>query len=234
LGRNRKDASFERLVEALRPCADDNVLDVGCGPGRLAVSLAEYAGHVTGIDLTPEMLAQAKALQAERGVTNVSWHQGDILPLPFADRHFSIAMTTLTFHHLADPAAVLAEMVRVTKPGARIAVMDMIFDPAKAEGFDHIERLRDPSHLRVLTSDALRGLGFKAGLKEVASWSYLSGIPVETVLAASFPAPGDLDRVRAAYSEDARSGGDRLGLRLREENGQVFGDYPMTVIVWAR
>jgi ubiquinone/menaquinone biosynthesis C-methylase UbiE len=234
LTRSRSDPSFIRLAEALRLTDADRALDVGCGTGIFSLSLAGRAEQVTGIDLTPEMLDQARALQAELNINNIDWRQGDILPLPFANESFSIVVTKATFHHLVDPAAVLAQMKRVCKPGGRISVTDMTPDPTKAAAFDAVEKLRDPSHLHVLSAQQLRDLGQEAGLRELAFWQVSSVVPLEAVLATSFPEPGDLARVRAHYREDVASGQDRLGMSLREENGDILVSYPMTTVVWEK
>jgi ubiquinone/menaquinone biosynthesis C-methylase UbiE len=234
LVRDGKLTTLERLVEVVKPKAVDQALDVGCGTGRLSISLAAHVGQVIGIDLTPEMLDQARALQAETKVTNIRWQQGDILPLPFADSTFSIVVTQATFHHFADSAAVLAQMARVCTPAGRIAVIDMLFDPAKVDAFDRMERMRDPSHHGVLTVDHLRAMASAAGLKELGSWQYSSPIPMEAVLKTSFPAPGDMERVRAILDADADSGEDRLGIGLSRKDGQILASYPMTMFVWQR
>lgn len=234
LVRSRTDPSFTRLIEALRLTDTDQVLDVGCGTGLLSLSLAEIAKQVTGIDLTPEMLEQARALQAELGIDNVHWQLGDVLPLPFADGAFSIAVTKATFHHLTDPAAVLAQMIRVCGPDGRISVSDLTPDRTKAESFDRVEKLRDPSHVHALPVEDLRAVGRAAGLTELAFWQSSTVLPLEAVLATSFPERGDLERVRALYREDADSGKDRLGMSAREENGEILVTYPMTTLVWKR
>ena len=95
----------------------DRVLDVCCGTGIVAFASAPAAGHVAGIDLTPAMIEQARRLQGRRGLTNLSWHVGDVARLPFADATFSVVVSRYAFHHLLDPAAVLGEMVRVCEPG---------------------------------------------------------------------------------------------------------------------
>jgi ubiquinone/menaquinone biosynthesis C-methylase UbiE len=234
LVRSRADGSSTRLIDALRPTSADHVLDVGCGPGLLSLALAERAGQVTGIDLTPEMLEQARALQGELAIGNIQWQQGDILPLRFPDGAFSIVVTKATFHHLTDPAAVLAQMIRVCAPGGRIAVSDVTPDPSRIDAFDRIEKLRDPSHVHALPAEHLRGLGRTAGLDELAFWQLPTAIPLEAVLATSFPEPGDLERVRSLYREDAASGEDRFGVGTREENGQLWVSYPMTTLVWTK
>jgi ubiquinone/menaquinone biosynthesis C-methylase UbiE len=234
LVRSRADPSFTRFIDALHLTSADHVLDVGCGTGLLSLSLAGIAAHVTGVDLTPEMLEQARVLQAELKIGNVRWLQGDVLSLPFADETFSTVVTKATFHHLTDPAAVLSEMIRVCAPAGRIAVSDLTPDAAKVESFDRIEKLRDPSHVHALPVEDLRSVGRAAGLRELAFWQTATAMPLEAVLATSFPDPGNLERVRALYREDAVSGQDRLGMSAREENGQILVSYPMTTLVWGR
>lgn len=234
LTREAGSDAFAWLISALAVTSSDRVLDVGCGPGRMTLALARVAAQATGIDLTPEMLEQARAAQAEQKVANVDWRLGDTLPLPFADGSFSIVVTQATFHHLADPQAVLAEMARVCAPGGRIAVIDMTPDAAKAAAFDQVERLRDPSHVRTLTLDELRGLGRDLPLEETAFRQTATSLSAEMVLTSSCPPPENLERVRALYREDAASGADRLGMRLREENGQLLATYPMSSVVWRR
>src|SRR5690349_12132780 len=80
----RDAAAIQLLVDAAGTTADDIVLDVACGPGLVACGFAQRARHVVGIDLTPAMLDQARALAAAQQLTNVSFQQGDVLPLPFA------------------------------------------------------------------------------------------------------------------------------------------------------
>jgi ubiquinone/menaquinone biosynthesis C-methylase UbiE len=221
------------LFEALRPLPTDTVLDVACGTGSLSLALARLTRHVTGIDLTAAMIDQARALQAKAGVTNVTWQLGDVFPLPFPDGAYSLVVSKAAFHHLVDPAAVLAEMARVCSRDGRIAVYDLGPDPDKADAFNRVEKLRDPSHVRALTPAELRSLGKPIGLVETAVWSQpTQQIPLEAILATSFPEPGDIDKVRALYRADAQSGANTLGLRAELAGEQIMIQYPMTMVVW--
>jgi ubiquinone/menaquinone biosynthesis C-methylase UbiE len=223
------------FIDTLAPLPTDCVLDVACGVGRLTLMLAKLTQHVTGIDLTAAMIDQGRVLQAEGGMTNVDWHVGDILPLPFPDGAFSLVVSQAAFHHFADPAAVLAEMVRVCSPDGRIAINDMSPEPEKEEALNSVEKLRDPSHVRALPPAELRALGKHSGLVEIAVSSYrIPKMPLEAVLATSFPMPGDLEKVRGLYRSDAQSGVDTLGLRTELSAGQITIQYPMTLIVWRR
>src|SRR5262245_24976948 len=167
-----------RLLIALAGVgSEDEVLDVACGPGIVACALAAVARHVTGIDLTPAMIDQAKAKQRALRLDNLSWVVGDAVPLPFADRAFSVVGSRYSFHHLLDPRAVFAEMVRVTRPGGRVAVIDVYTSsPQQSEAYNRVERWRDPSHVRALSVSELTGLFREAGLCELRTAFY--GVPV--------------------------------------------------------
>jgi SAM-dependent methyltransferase len=104
------------------------VLDVGCGPGTDTVPLAEIAGaagRVVGVDHDAEMLAAADRAAADAGVTaRVAHLRADATRLPFADGAFDAVRCERLFLHLARPEVALAEMVRVTRPGGRVVVVD--------------------------------------------------------------------------------------------------------------
>ena len=67
------------LLEVAGVTASSEVLDIACGAGAVALPAASIAKHVTGIDLTPDMIEQAKLLQAEQGLSNLTWHVGDVV-----------------------------------------------------------------------------------------------------------------------------------------------------------
>src|SRR5262249_40549487 len=79
-------------------------------------AFARVVRHVTGIDLTPAMLDRARALAAEKGLANITWQHGDVLPLPYPEGSFTIVTARFAFHHFLDPGAVLAEMRRARPP----------------------------------------------------------------------------------------------------------------------
>src|SRR5437660_2846327 len=146
----RDEDALRLLVDFSGAGADDTVLDVACGPGLVVAAFAKVCRQATGIDLTPAMIEKAREHAAALGLTNVAWHVGNVLPLPFPDRTFSVVVSRFAFHHFPDPLAVLREMARVcTRPG-RVVVADMAAsdDPKHADALNRMERLRDPSHAR--------------------------------------------------------------------------------------
>lgn len=103
------------------------VLEVGCGPGLLAVRLAhEHGLDVTGTDLDPAMIRRARA-NAERSGDGArpTFTVRDVGSLAFPDATFDLAVSTLSMHHWADPSAGLAEIARVLRPGGRALIWDL-------------------------------------------------------------------------------------------------------------
>jgi len=127
-----------------------------------------------GLDLTPAMLAEARALAAAREVTNLRLERGDAEALPFAAESFDLATCRYAAHHFGDPRRVLAEAARVLRPGGRLLLHDVVAPEAPvADTFlQTIELLRDGSHVRDHRPSEwvamLREAGF--AVREVARW----------------------------------------------------------------
>ena len=222
--------ALQLLVDASGAGPDDEVLDVACGPGLVACAFARVVRHVTGIDLTPAMLARAAEVAREQQVTNVTWRHGDVLPLPFADRSFSIVVARFAFHHFQDPGAVLAEMRRVCRPGGRVVVADLLAsaDPAKAAAFHRMEVLRDPSHARALPLAELRDLFPARGLRVAGETRYGMDVELDAVLERSFPVPGSEPEIRRLF--DAALPDDGMGLDVRRQDGRIWFTFPVAVL----
>jgi ubiquinone/menaquinone biosynthesis C-methylase UbiE len=223
------EEATQLLIRMAETTAADAVLDVACGAGAVACAAAQTARQVTGIDLTPSMIERATALQAELGLTNLAWHIGDSARLPFRSDQFDVVLTRYSLHHFLQPADVLAEMTRVCKPLGRITVADLVLPEEKVAAYDRMERLRDPSHVRVLTEAELRGLMTAAGLVDLRWAGYLFELELEALLQASLPRPGDLSRVRKLIERDV--GVDHLGIGAQRCGAAVRFAYPIAIAV---
>ena len=226
--------ALQLIVDAGRPGADDRVLDVACGGGLVARAFAPHVRHATGIDVTPAMLDQARQAAARQGLANLSWDQGDVTTLPYADGSFSIVATRFSFHHFLDPLAVLKEMMRVCSPGGRIVVADSCpaDDPAKADAFNRLEKLRDPSHTRALPLAEMKALFAAAGLGEPrVVFSELRDV-VSNLLARSYPNPGDEAKIVAMFRASAADGS--LGIPVRLDGEAIHYAYPVAICAATR
>jgi ubiquinone/menaquinone biosynthesis C-methylase UbiE len=139
-------------VEFAKPRPADAALDVACGPGELVLGLAPRVSFARGIDMTHEMILQAREFQRERKIQNVSFDRGDAEQLPYPDHTFDLVTCQCSFHHMPKPELVLNEMVRVMKPEGRLMIIDTLASESdsKFELHNRIDCARDPSHTQNL------------------------------------------------------------------------------------
>ncbi|MGD8478346.1 MAG: methyltransferase domain-containing protein [Burkholderiales bacterium] len=214
-------------LEVSGVCEKDVVLDVACGPGILACAFARHACHVTGVDITPAMLERAAGLQRELSLQNVDWLSCDVNHLPFEDERFSILITRYAFHHLEQPVAVLAEMARVCAPGGKVVVIDAAPPAGKADAFNEVERMRDPSHTEALPAKDISRMMLAQGLQIERSYYYAYEVAAHSLLARSFPTDGDRDRILHLYENDV--GVDRLAMNARRVDGILHVTFPTMI-----
>ena len=119
------------LLDEVRLRPGDGVLEVGCGSGVLDRWLARRtagAHRITGIDINPYLLREAGALARQEGLKGaIEFREGNAESLPFAEQSFDVAMSVTVIEEV-DADRMLAEMVRVTKPGGRVAVIARALD----------------------------------------------------------------------------------------------------------
>jgi ubiquinone/menaquinone biosynthesis C-methylase UbiE len=226
----KDEEALKLLIEFTGAGPNDTVLDVACGPGLVVCAFAKVVRHATGIDLVPAMIEQARALQREKGMANVTWQVGDILPLPYPDDSFSIVTSRYAFHHFLDPDAVLAEMKRVCIPGGKAVVIDVIAspDPEKAAAYNRMEKLRDPSHVRGLTLAELETLFQRLALPSPRRTFYRLEGELEDLLRRSFPNHGDADTIRQIFLESLDN--DSLGMDTCRQGGKIRFAYPIAAL----
>lgn len=223
------EQAMELLATAAAVATEDRVLEVCCGTGIVACALAPAAKHVTGIDLTPAMIEQARKLQERNELKNVSWQVGDVAALPFADNTFSVVVCRYAFHHLLEPANVLREMARVCKPGGRLVVVD-VFSSSAEQGaaYDRVEKLRDPSHVRALRLDELKAMFAAAGVSVISTEFYRLAVGLEPCLRATATAPEGAEEVSRLLGADV--GRDETGMAAQRVGDSIQFSFPVVVV----
>jgi ubiquinone/menaquinone biosynthesis C-methylase UbiE len=186
-GRRNLEALLGAVGAELRP--GDVVLDIGCGVGRLTRVLAEQAAHVHAIDVSAEMLDQARELNAH--LTNVTWHHGDGTTLhPIEDDSVDAIVSHVVFQHIPDPEITLGyvrEMGRVLKPG----------------GWAAFQISNDPDLHRVrvgLRERLMAAVGRAPKGQDEPEWLG-SAVDLDDVTAAAMEGGMDVDRVVGAGTQ---------------------------------
>ncbi len=178
-----KGASLARMVELVRPGPSWRALDVATGAGHTAAAFAPHVAEVVASDITPEMLAEAAKLAADKKLANMTTALADAESLPFPDQSFDLVTCRIAPHHFPDVARFVGEVWRVLRPGGSVCIVDNISPDAestpgfgKAElrdasfTYNAFEKIRDPSHGRALGmtewTELLEETGFALTAKE--------------------------------------------------------------------
>jgi len=112
-----------------KPATGEHVLDIGCGCGLdsfVAAALVGPEGRSVGLDLTVEMLDQARAAQANAGLGNLEFREGTVEALPFDDASFDQVISNGVLNLVPDKDAAFREIARVLRPGGVFAAADLL------------------------------------------------------------------------------------------------------------
>ena len=187
------DAKFLHYMVSISGVApNDKVLDVACGTGACTMAFAARCDRVVGLDVSPDLIARARAEAARRESANVDFVAGEVERMPFADATFDAAVCRFSFHHCVHPERVFAEMARAVKPHGWIVIVDMtaVEDSARAALHNEMERLCDPTHARTLAPSEFERMfaahGFAVAMKiarmsrtTAEDWMRFGGAPAE-------------------------------------------------------
>jgi ubiquinone/menaquinone biosynthesis C-methylase UbiE len=217
------------LFDRLELAEDDLVLDVAAGTGHVARRLAPRVRVAVAVDSTKAMLDRGWIEAKRAALRNVVFMQADAAALPFVDGAFDVVVSRFALHHFEDPAVQVAEMRRVLRPGGRLAVADLICDPdpAIAATQNRLERLRDPSHTRMLALDELAALvgGTDVEFRDVER-------SLEPWLTQAQTSKKAAREIRAALAADLE-GGPPTGFRPREVDGDPRFLHTMASVIAA-
>jgi SAM-dependent methyltransferase len=230
-----------RLVNHAGIRSDVRVLDVACGTGVVAVTAARTGARVTGLDLTPELLAIARTNSALAGV-DIDWHEGDVEQLPFEADTFDVVVSQFGHMFAPRPDVAIGEMLRVLKRGGTIAfstwppelligrmfALVAQYMPPPPPGVAPPPQWGDPSIIRERLGSAVRDIVFARDRLTAPALSPMhyrdvtektAGPVVKLVESLSTSDPAKLAEFRAAY--------DALTALYFDQNS-VHQDYLMT------
>ena len=187
----------DRVRRLLGPFSGNEVaLDAGCGTGALAFALAPFVSEVVGVDIRDEYLDAARRVAP----ANVTFAVGDVMQLPFGYAEFDLACCHRVLHHVRRPELAVSELARVTRSGGKIFIADHIgsIDPILSMELDRFERLRDPTHQRLLPDTDIRGYLDANDLVLVSSEVTREEIDLEQRLELSGLSEDERVRIRGA------------------------------------
>jgi ubiquinone/menaquinone biosynthesis C-methylase UbiE len=175
-------ADLERLAALVRDPPSVRALDLGCGAGHAAYALARGgARRVVAYDPSPDMLNVVAEEAARRGHEVLETVVGSAERLPFDSSSFDLVVTRYSAHHWAHVPRALEECARVTAPGGRLIVIDVIAPetPLLDTCLQVIEFLRDASHVRDYRISEWQEMQRAAGFvhSAVDSWKILMDFP---------------------------------------------------------
>ncbi|MHB1501526.1 MAG: class I SAM-dependent methyltransferase [Candidatus Dormibacteria bacterium] len=163
------------------------VLDVATGAGHVAMAAAPLVREVVALDLTEEMLEQARSLAASREARNVSFVLANAEELPFPSESFDRVVVRSAPHHFHHLLPAVAEAYRVLVPGGAFAVSDCSPPPVVRDWLEAVEVGRDQSHVRSRALEEWRGLLLAMGFtvehaerieqeKDILDWFEVAGV----------------------------------------------------------
>jgi ubiquinone/menaquinone biosynthesis C-methylase UbiE len=207
----------EWLFDRLPLSPDDLVLDVAAGTGHVARRMAPKVRAVIAVDATDAMLEAGRVEAKRAALRNLVFMRADAERLPFLDGSFDIIVSRFAVHHFEKPAVQIGEMRRCLRMGGRLAIADLIADPDPevAAVQNRLERLRDPSHTRMLSLEALADLvgttdvEFRDVERTLGPW-----------LDQTQTIPEAREEIREALEAEL-AGGPPTGFRPREVDGQL-------------
>lgn len=222
-----------QLAEVVNRSGVENnhtVIDIATGAGFLALEFAKKARNVYGCDLTRNMLLKACEKEKILDLDNTGFLLSDVESLPFPNGSFDIVSCRFAFHHFPDPEMALREMKRVCKE--RIIIVDGVSSEDRNKSLFHnrIEKIRDPSHVRIYALSEIKTLLHNiigANVVDLTHWDIPQDFEEWMRRAgAKKRKMEEIERLMRLSVE-----GDATGLRVKIEDGKLGFTYDAVIIV---
>ncbi len=219
-----KSEYTDYLVEKVETKGREHALEVAAGTCICGRALAPFVGDITCLDLTEEMLSQGRRLAEESNIKNIYFKTGNAEELPYEAETFDLVITRLSFHHFTHPEKIFKEMQRVLKKCGKLIIWDM---EAAEENLrkinDKIEKMRDPSHTKILSREELEKMFQKDFILQCSETTL---VPVNLKSWMELTAtPKDVQEKILVLMKEDLSGGSKTGFSPYIKDGQIMFDH---------
>jgi ubiquinone/menaquinone biosynthesis C-methylase UbiE len=220
---------LSKIVERSGVQKNHRVLDIATGSGFLALEFAKKGNFVVGCDITREMLLHAREKQKTLVINDLDLLLSDVESLPFQDQAFDIVSCRFAFHHFPNPEKALREMKRVCRE--TIVLVDGVSsqDYEKSRFHNEIEKMRDPSHVRIYALNEIQKMfdDIGAEIKEISHWDIPQDF--EEWMKRAGTDEVKTETIRRLMTESLAD--DSTGLRVRLENGKLGFAYDTIILI---
>lgn len=226
------------LIEHMEPVTDETMLDVGTGPGPLAIAFAPYVERVVGFDLSTPMLEAARLAARRQETQNVDLVAGDVHRLPFRDGSFALVTSRACPHHFSDIGLAVREMARVLRRGGRFGISDgTVPEDDELDRFiNDLDVLHDPTTVRNYRPSEWRRLVEGAGLRldwmDEEAYEMAEGHSLATWMGRSGASSAVLEEARRRLHDAPER--IRQYLRVKEDGADLKFHLPRVVLVAKR
>lgn len=225
-------ADLGMLVQMIDPQPSMTVLDVATGAGHTAAALAARVKEVIAVDLAEGMIAETNKLFTERGISNARALVMDVESLSFAAGTFDVVTCRIAAHHFLDPVKAAKEIARVLKKSGRFALEDSCApdDPALDRFINHVEALRDPTHVRAYSKREWYDMLEAAGFEILTASMYRKTHDVADWIGKCAPGVNDPEKVYAALAAAPHAAGDYFDLKFQGNRAISYTDDKILIL----
>lgn len=217
-----KQEYLDHTVRCMELAPTDRVLEAAAGTCACGRSVAPFVRSVVCLDATPAMLNVGRAKAEESGLANMEFVHGLVEDIPFEAQSFEIVLTRLAFHHFPNVEKAFAEMARVVKKSGRLVVIDMEAAEEELRQIeDHLETLRDPSHVKNLSKREFLGLFAAHDFQVTRQESTIIPVSLKAWLALTETPAGLGEEIRARLETELK-GGPATGFKPYLKDGELY------------
>jgi ubiquinone/menaquinone biosynthesis C-methylase UbiE len=212
--------TLDKLRQSASPQASWEMLDIATGTGYTAFAFAPHVRHIIGIDLTPQMLAEAEKLRITKKIENVEFRVGDVHVLPFSDNTFDLITCRRAAHHFTNISQALHEMARVLKSHQFLVIVDRSIpdNDFVDQAMNGLDVLHDASHVREYRKSEWQSLLTTAGFQVETMELYIQHRPLTSL--TDRVSPENVAQIHALI--DLMTPAEKELMNIRGINGELY------------